>query len=335
MAMAITIKDVAKRAGVAPSTVSRVIADSPSISDLTKEKVRAIMLEMNYYPNINAQGLASKRSRTLGLVLPKATDAFYQSPFFPTALRGINDAISSKNYSILLSSGKTEKDRLTHIQRIVYGKQVDGLIFLYATKDDPLLHFAKSANCPSVVIGTPIEQKVHSVDNDNEELGKRAAKYLLNQGCKSFAYIGGDMNQTFIKKRYEGSRTALKEKLGATYEPSVYNDVSFLPQEGYDLVMKWDKRTKYDGIIVADELVARGVHRALSDLKIKGAKIVTFKASSEQLDFLPDDIAYFNLNSRLLGQQAVEILFEFLEDDQQQSERYIHEYIDADIINAT
>src|SRR5699024_12070833 len=97
--MTVTIKDVAKKSGVAPSTVSRVIADSPSISQATKEKVRKVMHELNYFPNANAQGLASSRSKTFGLILPLASDAFYQNPFFPTVLRGINFAMSKYDRS--------------------------------------------------------------------------------------------------------------------------------------------------------------------------------------------------------------------------------------------
>lgn len=84
--MAVTIKDVAQKAGVAPSTVSRVIQNNPSISDATKEKVRQAMKELKYYPNLNARSLVSKKSFVIGLVLPDATDAFYQNPFFPTVL---------------------------------------------------------------------------------------------------------------------------------------------------------------------------------------------------------------------------------------------------------
>lgn len=80
--MAVTIRDVAKRAGVAPSTVSRVVADSPSISEKTKRKVRKVMEELSYFPNVNAQGLASNRSKTFGLVLPLATDAFLPKSLF-------------------------------------------------------------------------------------------------------------------------------------------------------------------------------------------------------------------------------------------------------------
>lgn len=332
--MTVTIRDVAKKAGVAPSTVSRVIADSPSISDKTKEKVRVVMSELKYFPNANAQGLASKRSKTLGLVLPLASDAFYQSPFFPTALRGINDAVASNSYSILISAGKTNKERIDHIQKIVYGKQVDGLIFLYATKNDPILNFAKSVNCPSVVIGTPDESKVHSVDNDNENLGEQATNYLISQGCSSIAYIGGDMDQFFIKNRHNGYRQALEDKFGTYTIDNVYNDVSFLPQEGYELVMSWNDKNQYDGIVVADELIARGVHQAFLELNIGDVKLVTFKAFAEQLYFLPADVTYFNLNSQLLGKQAVNILFEFLEEPEHKPDRYIHEFIETEIVNA-
>ncbi|XJS10039.1 LacI family DNA-binding transcriptional regulator [Aerococcaceae bacterium WGS1372] len=80
--MAVTIKDVARVAGVSPSTVSRVISDSDSISDKTKKKVKKVMEELKYYPNINARSLVSKSSRIIGLVLPNNTDDFYQNPFF-------------------------------------------------------------------------------------------------------------------------------------------------------------------------------------------------------------------------------------------------------------
>ena len=159
--MNITIKDVARKAGVAPSTVSRVIADSPSISEKTKQNVRRIMDELNYFPNANAQGLASNRSKTFGLILPVASDAFYQNPFFPTVMRGINYAMSKDDYSILISSGQTNQQRLNHIKKIVNGKQVEGLIFLYASKKDPLLDFALKDGIPTVVIGTPDHAKVH------------------------------------------------------------------------------------------------------------------------------------------------------------------------------
>ena len=332
--MAITIRDVAKKAGVAPSTVSRVVADSSSISDKTKQKVRKVMQELNYFPNANAQRLASSRSKTFGLVLPLATDAFYQNPFFPTVLRGINYAMAKNDYSILLSSGQTDVQRLNHIQKIVYGKQVEGLIFLYAAKDDPLLNFAQHAGCPSVVIGSPDNSKVHLVDNDNEKLGQLATEHLIQKGCEKIAYIGGDMNQFFISDRLNGYKRALKENNLHYIEEYIYNDLVFLPLAGYNLVNTILKSETFDGIVIADELVASGVQKALLEKDFTHIKTVSFKAFEQQLDTPTAEESYINLNSHLLGNRAVEILFDSLEDTNKSNERYIHEYVEAKLIYA-
>lgn len=333
--MAITIRDVAKKAGVAPSTVSRVVANSPSISEKTKQKVRKVMQDLNYFPNVNAQGLASSRSKTFGLVLPLATDAFYQNPFFPTVLRGINYAMAKNDYSILLSSGQTNEQRLNHIQKIVHGKQVEGLIFLYATQNDPLLKFAQQTGCPAVVIGSPDNSKVHFVDNDNEKLGELATHHLIQKGCQNIAYIGGDMNQFFISDRLSGYKQALKDHQLPYKEDSIYNDLVFLPLDGYDLAHHALKLEKHDGLVIADELVASGIQKALLEKNMTSIKTVSFKAFEQQLDTPTTNESYINLNSHLLGSRAVDILFDSLADASTNKERYIHEYVDAELIYDT
>ena len=328
--MAITIRDVAKRAGVAPSTVSRVIADNPSISDKTKNKVRTVMKEMNYFPNIYAQGLASAHSKTFGLVLPLATDAFYQNPFFPTVLRGINFEMAKHDYSILLSVGLDENQRRKHIEKIVNGKQVEGLIFLYASKNDPLLRFAQEVNCPAVVIGSPDNTKVHFVDNDNELIGYQATNSLIQQGCDRIAYIGGDMNQFFIADRHKGYKRALGSA-GIIYDPSlIYNDINFLPSDGYELAQNKIDFSQIDGLVISDELVAEGIRNYLDTQDIQDVHTITFSAYRQGNTPSMNKSSYVNLNSHIIGSRAVDILFEALDPDQA-STRFIHEYVDADL----
>ncbi len=86
--MRVTIKEVAKLAGVSPSTVTRVVQNKSTISEETKKRVRAAMKELDYHPNLNARSLVSQSSQVIGLVLPDDSDVFYQNPFFPTVLRG-------------------------------------------------------------------------------------------------------------------------------------------------------------------------------------------------------------------------------------------------------
>lgn len=98
-----TIKDVAQAAGVAASTVSRVLAGSSRISPETHERVRAAMRELNYYPNAIARSLARKSTHTLGLVISRPAEQAFANPFFPEVLRGIGSAVQAESYNLMLT----------------------------------------------------------------------------------------------------------------------------------------------------------------------------------------------------------------------------------------
>ena len=117
--MRVTIKEVAKLAGVSPSTVTRVVQNKSTISEETKKRVRAAMKELDYHPNLNARSLVSQSTQVIGLVLPDDSDGFYQNPFFPTVLRGISQVASDYDYAIQLSTGQDEKHNLTDRKSVV------------------------------------------------------------------------------------------------------------------------------------------------------------------------------------------------------------------------
>ena len=132
--MRVTIKEVAKLAGVSPSTVTRVVQNKSTISEETKKRVRAAMKELDYHPNLNARSLVSQSSQVIGLVLPDDSDVFYQNPFFPTVLRGISQIASDYDYAIQISTGQDEEHRLENMKQMILGKRVDGLIFLILSR---------------------------------------------------------------------------------------------------------------------------------------------------------------------------------------------------------
>ena len=99
--MSVTIKDVAQLANVAPSTVSRVIANNPRISEKTKVRVREAMKELGYHPNFIARSLANQSTQILGLVLPTSSEAFFTTPIFAAIVRGLSEGAREKNYSLL------------------------------------------------------------------------------------------------------------------------------------------------------------------------------------------------------------------------------------------
>lgn len=331
--MSVTIKDVARVAGVSPSTVSRVISNSDSISDKTKKKVKAVMDELKYYPNINARSLVSKSSRIIGLVLPNNTDTFYQNPFFPTVLRGLNEIADAEEYSLLLSSANTEDEQLERIKTMVYGKQVDGLIFLYARLEDKLTDFLESIEFPFVVIGTPNKKRINSVDNDNEAMAYDLTVELIKEAGSNIAFVGGDQSQNFINLRYNGYRNALLDHGIELDNRYVFNDFQFLTNVGYDLSKELVALDELDGVIIADQLVARGVRAGWEHFGNKPMMTATFKAFDSQQSPENKEI-YMDINAQELGRRSVAILLDVIQyqNVEGKSHRYYQEVVETELV---
>src|SRR5699024_6882446 len=134
--MAVTIKDVAKKANVSPSTVSRVISDSPRISEQTKRKVRRVMEEMGYHLNYNARVLAQQKTRTIGVVMKKSSSDSLHDPFFPEVLRAISTYCNNEDDSIMLTTGESEEEIFEDVVKMVRGRRVDGIIVTYCKREE-------------------------------------------------------------------------------------------------------------------------------------------------------------------------------------------------------
>jgi DNA-binding LacI/PurR family transcriptional regulator len=128
--LAVTIRDVAKLAGVAPSTVSRVIANSNRISQQTKDKVFDAMNKLGYHPNYNARSLAVRSTKSIGIIMPRATEEAFLNPFFPEVMRGISVRANERGYALFMSTGKNEEEQLDAVVDMVQGRRVDGVIIL-------------------------------------------------------------------------------------------------------------------------------------------------------------------------------------------------------------
>ena len=247
--MRVTIKDVAKLAGVVPSTVTRVIQNKSTISDETKKRVREAMVELDYHPNLNARSLVSQSSQVIALVLPIDSDVFYQNPFFPTVLRGITQIASDNDYAIQICTGQNEERRLDNLKQLIYGNRVDGLIFLYSNPNDPLVEFALKDKFPFLILGKAASPFVSLVDNDNIKAAFDATDYFIQQNYRKIAFIGGNKELFVSQDRYQGYKEALQkagipldEKLvhfsfGFMLEDNSYQMMESLPLAELDAIM--------------------------------------------------------------------------------------------------
>ena len=308
--MTVTIKDVAKAAGVSPSTVTRVIQNKSTISDETKKRVRKAMKELNYHPNLNARSLVSSYTQVIGLVLPDDSDVFYQNPFFPSVLRGIAQVASENHYAIQIATGKDEKERLNAISQMVYGKRVDGLIFLYAQQNDPLVQLVVEEQFPFLILGKSLSPFIPLVDNDNIQAGFDATEYFIKKGCSRIAFIGGTKKLFVTQDRLTGYEQALQEhNLPLDNHRTFFAD-EFLEEKGYNFskqLFKYDPQT--DAIITTDSLLAEGVCNYLNEHQLD-VPVLSFDSVNPRLNLA----AYVDINSLALGRTSFETILQIIND---------------------
>lgn len=288
--MSVTIKDVAKKAGVATSTVSRTIQDSPSISEKTKQNVRRVMKEIGYRPNLTARGLVNQATQTIGVILPVSQGQGFQNTFFLSMIRGISKACNEKKYMVSLASGTTEAELLESIQTMAEGGRVDGFIVLYSKKDDPIIEYLHQEKVPYAMIGKPYkyENEMLYVDNDNVIAGKDAANYLLQLGHKKIAFIGENAHQMVIRERLKGYTQAL-EDAGIQLDQELILDVT-LPEAAYQRKMEqlFGNNDFPTGIVASDDLIALNMSYLLSGFGLK----------------IPTDVSIIGFNNSIFAEKS-------------------------------
>lgn len=205
----VTIKDVANEANVAPSTVSRVISGHKSISDKTSKKVKAVMKQLGYQPNIAARTLVTQKSKTIGLILKSASKEMTQNPFFTDVLMGISIACKQREYSTIMTTSIEQADLLVEVENLIKSKSIDGFIMLYSKENDPVTQLLKKYQFPFVVVGKQLgEREIIHIDNDNVEASQMITEFMIHKGHDHIAFIAEPDSYAVALDRVEGFKKA-------------------------------------------------------------------------------------------------------------------------------
>lgn len=313
----VTLSDVAKKAGVSPSTVSRVISNSPRISKATKEKVHKCMDELGYYPNVIARSLAKNKTGNIGVIMPTRSEDIFLNPFFPEALRGIVKSAANSGYDILLSTNTELENELNSIKNLTRGSRVDGIVLMSSKIDDESIDYLSSIDFPFSLIGSPYkaDNGINHVDNDNFMAAYELTRYLTLMGKKNIAMIAADPSLMVTKKRIEGYKKAIEESHLDFDEGQLFIG-SFDEETGYKYgreILELNPRP--DAVIVTDDLVAFGAIQVLESLNIgipKDIAVASFNNSVlsrySQTPFTSVDV-----NAYDLGLESINLLVEAIE----------------------
>ena len=287
--MRVTIKEVAKLAGVSPSTVTRVVQNKSTISEETKKRVRAAMKELDYHPNLNARSLVSQSSQVIGLVLPDDSDVFYQNPFFPTVLRGISQIASDYDYAIQISTGQDEQHRLENMKQMILGN-----------------------NFPFLILGKAVSPFISLVDNDNIKAGYDATRYFLDKGYRKIAFLAGNKELVVSQDRYTGYKQALNEADRPLDERIIKFAFGFLLEDNSYKIMEELPLDEIEAIVTSDTLVAEGALHYLKDQDYQ-IPIITFDSIKPRIDV----DAYIDINALELGKESFRTLFQIIKDNKE------------------
>jgi LacI family transcriptional regulator len=249
----VTLEMVAERAGVSPSTVSRILNGTAVVSDDKRAAVDRAIAKLGFVPNPVARGLAGGRTLSVGVVT-QAID----SPFYGAALRGIEVELGGAGYSPLFMSGHWRGDLEARCIELLHARRVDGLILLTGRLSDSKLRTV-ARSLPVVVTGRSLKAaNLISLDFDNREGARLATRHLIDLGHRRIAYIGGDPEHPDAVERQRGYQIAL-EAAGLRIDPANVQPGDFSEQSGLVAVERLlAGHGRFSAIFAANDQMAFG-----------------------------------------------------------------------------
>ncbi|MFC1975233.1 substrate-binding domain-containing protein [Chloroflexota bacterium] len=280
-----TISDVAKRAGVSPVTVSRVINNVGNVSLPTQEKVQQAIEELGYVPSGVAQSMRSKRTSTLALLVPDITNAFWT-----TVSRGVEDAAQGRGYSVFLCNTDEDIAKQHRYLDFIIGQRVDGVII--APHDSNAQHLKKLQDraIPTVIIDRHIEGwNVDTVSGDSISGARALIQHLIGLGHKRIAMISGPADTSTAVDRVAGYHIALAEA-GIPLDPRLIRYGEFRPASGEHLICQvLDEGLRPTAIFAANNAIAQGVVDALEKRGLRTPQDIALVC----FDDLPNTARFF------------------------------------------
>ncbi|HEY3312441.1 MAG TPA: LacI family DNA-binding transcriptional regulator [Anaerolineales bacterium] len=261
-----TIHDVARRAGVASITASRVINNSGYASQKTRELVLAAAREMGYIPNRLASSLRSRRTNVLALVLTDITN-----PFFTVAARGVEDAANQAGYTVIFCNTDEDQDKERKYVEILMQNRVDGVILVPSDSDSTSVEFLQQNGVQVVVIDRHVSnKKVDQVRCDSVGGAYQLTRLLTSLGHKRIALLNGPENVSTAADRLLGYTQAIREAGSILPEQGLIFSGNFTRASGYEMTQKvLSMRVRPTALFAANNFIALGALQALQEARLR------------------------------------------------------------------
>lgn len=275
----VTIYDIAEKLDISPATVSRGLKDHPAIKKETKKRIKEMAAKMGYQNNTFASNLRSKRTNTIGIIIPRINSSFMSS-----VIAGIEQVVNRMGYNLIISQSQEEYDKEVASATTMFNSRVDGLLVSLSSDTERIQHFEAllRKKIPVIFFDRVFDHPdCTSIVIDNFKAGYDAVSHLIDQGCQRILYIGGSLKRNVYSDRLKGYKLALSEHNIPIVDKYIIN-ARLSEQVGIDAANKiLQMRPRPDGVFAANDATAVACMQTLLDAGVR----------------VPEDIAIVGFNN--------------------------------------
>jgi LacI family transcriptional regulator len=301
-----SIKDIARVAGCSISTVSRVINDRDGVDPLTRKRILAVIEDLDYTPNLTAQGLRVKRGRLIGVAIPNSTVGA-----FSVVVQFALEAAYAHGFNVVLVNSHDDPDLEETLIKSLLRREINGMMLTRVSDESKIVTRIAERNIPIVVIDRAFEhENVSNVVLNNHRAGCMAAEHLLGLGHRRIACISGPLKISLSRERLRGFQSTLAAA-GVELPPSHVFEGNFLYPTGLQGVHALRERgARYTALWVMNDLMGFGAIRALSDGGVKVPEEVSVLGMDdlEIAEMVSPPLTTIHYPIKELVEQAMELL---------------------------
>jgi len=322
--MAITISDIAKKAGVSSATVSRVLNNSGYVKNCTRIKVEAAIKEMNFTPSAIARSLSKNETNTIGVIVPDITNSY-----FGEVIKGISQVAEANDLNIILFNTDNYLEKEVRALNVLKEQRIKGIIMTPGFGEEnnkEYIDTISNLNIPIVLVSADLKlKKLSGIFVDNVKGGFCATNLLIEQGHTKIAIMTGILSSEPAADRVVGYKKALKEANIEINDRYILNG-QFSMEKAYELINELiNEKDMPTALVVSSNRMTIGVVKALKEHGKsipKDLAVVAFD-KVEVLDLLGVNITYIDECPIELGKSSMNLLCDIFKNHKEQFERRI------------
>ncbi len=307
----VTIKDLARIAGVSHSTVSRALRNHPAISPETVERIRALAVEQGYRVSAAARSLKTSRSQAIGIIL-----SYIDDPYFSRVLEGVEDTVQPEGFGLFVAASHHDVQRERTAVTAMMEHRVDGVILCTPPFRVENSRQMEGSGLPLAVVNNQgVDGYDYSVDHDDEQGARQVVRYLISQGHRRLAYLGNALSGLTNQHRLSGYRIEMESAGLPVCQNWIFNGPDGRPEGGYAGARYFlDLPERPSAIVCFNDMMAIGLARGLQEagLRIPQDISVTGFDDIDLAAYLTPPLTTYNQPRYELGVEAARLMLRLL-----------------------